>query len=120
VNSAKTPLTCKFSAKRFEFYLCDANAYFNENKNNVDNKTQIDFSKFLNCLDLYLDLFDDFTNDLVDKTKIKIYGSVTLENSAIVRTISSYHNKEWSSNIAISMDSEESNDYISDQGLCYG
>ena len=78
MNSAKTPLACKFSAKRFEFYLCDANAYFNENKNNVDNKTQIGFSKFLNCLDLYLDLFDDSTIDLVE-TKIKIYGSVTLE-----------------------------------------
>jgi hypothetical protein len=36
VNLAKTPLAYKFSAKRFEFYLCDANVYFNENKNNVD------------------------------------------------------------------------------------
>ncbi|GES75412.1 hypothetical protein GLOIN_2v1783703 [Rhizophagus clarus] len=31
-----------------------------------------------------------------------------------------YHNKVWFSDIAISMDSEESNDYISDKGLCYG
>jgi hypothetical protein len=117
VNSAKTPLTYKFSAKHFEFYLCNTNAYFNENKNKVDNKMQIAFSKFLNCLNLYLDLFED---DLIDETKIKIYGSVTLENGAIVRTTSSYHNKEWFSDIAISIDSEESNDYISDQGLCYG
>ncbi|GES94544.1 hypothetical protein GLOIN_2v1824038 [Rhizophagus clarus] len=30
-----------------------------------------------------------------------------------------YHNKVWFSDIAISMDSEESNNYISDKGLCY-
>jgi hypothetical protein len=37
-----------------------------------------------------------------------------------MRATSSYHDKAWFSNIAILMDSEESNDYISDQGLCYG
>ncbi|GET02927.1 hypothetical protein GLOIN_2v1488317 [Rhizophagus clarus] len=65
VNPAKTPRTCKFSARLFEFSLQDANTFFNEKK-------------------------------------------------------IPYHNKVWFSDIAISMDSEESNDYISDKGLCYG
>ncbi|GES94662.1 hypothetical protein GLOIN_2v1488317 [Rhizophagus clarus] len=65
VNPAKTPRTCKFSARLFEFSLQDANTFFNEKKD-------------------------------------------------------PYHNKVWFSDIAISMDSEESNDYISDKGLCYG
>jgi outer membrane protein assembly factor BamA len=51
--------------------------------------------------------------------RVKIYGSVTLSNGAIVRATSNFHNKEWFSEVAISMSSEESNDYISDQGVCY-
>ena len=35
-------------------------------------------------------------------------------------TTSNFHNKSWFSDIAIAMDSEESDDYVSDQGLCYG
>ena len=58
--------------------------------------------------------------NIVGETQINIYESVTLENDAIMRATSSYHDKAWFSNIAILMDSEESNDYISDQGLCYG
>ena len=81
---------------------------------------QTGFNKFLHCLDSYLDLLDDSAVVLADKTQINIYGSVTLENGAIMRATSSYHDKAWFSNIAILMDSEESNDYISDQGLCYG
>ncbi|GES84747.1 hypothetical protein GLOIN_2v1783703 [Rhizophagus clarus] len=90
VNSAKTPRTCKFSARLFEFSLQDANTFFNEKKDSVDNKMQTGFARFISCLDSYLDLLDGFT--------------------IIV----------WFSDIAISMDSEESNDYISDKELCYG
>jgi hypothetical protein len=81
---------------------------------------QTGFSKFLHCLDLYLDLFVDDSTIILNETKINIYGSVTLENGAIMRATSSYHGKAWFSDIAIEMDSEESDDYISDQGLCYG
>ncbi|POG57935.1 hypothetical protein GLOIN_2v1791078 [Rhizophagus irregularis DAOM 181602=DAOM 197198] len=89
VNPAKTPRTCKFSARLFEFSLQDANTFFNEKKNSVDNKMQTSFARFIGYLDSYLDLLNGFT--------------------IIV----------WFSDIAISMDSEESNDYISDKGLCY-
>jgi len=81
---------------------------------------QTGFSKFLHCLDLYLDLLDDSTITLDGEAKINIYGSVTLENGAIMRVSNNYHNKAWFSDIAIVMDSDESSDYISDQGLCYG
>lgn len=80
---------------------------------------KIGFSKFLTCLDSYLDLFD-FTIDITGETKINVYGSVTLENGSVMRATNSFHNKPWFSDIAISMDSEESNNYLSDQGLCYG
>ncbi len=57
--------------------------------------------------------------NIVGETQINIYGSVILENGAIMRATSSYDSRAWFSNIAISMDSKESNDYVSDQGLCY-
>ena len=118
VSPAKTPRTCKFSARLFEFSLQDANTFFNEKKDSVDNKMQIGFARFIRCLDSYLDLLDGFT--IIGKIRINVYGSVTLENGAIMRATNRYHNKAWFSNIAILMDSEESNDYISDKGLCYG
>jgi hypothetical protein len=117
VNSEKIPRVYKFSAKKFGFSLNNANAFFNEKKDGVDNKLQTGFNKFLNCLDLYLDLIDV---NIVGETQINIYGSVTLENGGIICATSSYHGRAWFSDIAISMDSEESNDYVSDQGLCYG
>jgi hypothetical protein len=81
---------------------------------------QSGFNKFLHYLDLYTDLLDDSTFVLDDKTQINIYGSVTLENGAIIRASNNYHKKAWFSDIAVAMDSDESSDYISDQGLCYG
>lgn len=87
-------------------------------KDSVDNKMQTGFARFISCLDSYLDLLDGFT--IIGETWINIYGSVTLENGAIMRVTNRYYNKVWFSDIAISMDSEESNDYISDKGLCYG
>ena len=117
---AKTPHTNKFSARQFEFSLNDASVFFNENRNSVDNKMQAGFSKFLTCLDSYLDLLNFTIDDIAGETRVNIYGSVTLEDGSIMRATNSFHNSPWFSDIAISMDSEESNDYLSDQGLCYG
>ena len=75
------------------------------------------FSKFLDCLDLYMELLNNYS---ISESRITIYGSVTLENGAIMRATSSYHNRPWFSDVAILMNSEESNEYISDQGVCYG
>jgi len=120
INSAKIPCAYKYSGKKFEFSLHNAEVFFNENKDGENNKMQTGFEKFLTCLDSYLDLLDDHTINITGDTRIKIYGSVTLENGNKVRATSSFHDRAWFSNIAISMDSEESNDYLSDQGLCYG
>ena len=37
-----------------------------------------------------------------------------------MRATSSFHSRAWFSDIAVLMDSEETDDYLSDQGLCYG
>ena len=118
----KTSCTLIFSTKLFEFSMQNAHTFFNEKKedSSIDNKMQTGFSKFLECLNLYLDL-DSFDNFVIyEDSQVKIYGSVTLENGAIIRATSSYHSKAWFSNISISMNPDESNDYLSDQGVCYG
>ena len=79
---------------------------------------KIGFSKFLNCLDLYLDQQIDMTN--INESNVSIYGSVTLENGAIICVTSSFHGKSWFSNISIRMNSDELFDYTSNQGICYG
>src|SRR2546429_3740812 len=106
------------STKVFEFALRNANAFFSEINGNprINNKMKTGFEKFLECLDLYLELLN---NPTIDKAWIRIYGSVTLLNGAIVRATSNFHNKEWFSEVAISMSFEESDDYILDQGVCY-
>ena len=81
---------------------------------------QTGFNKFLHCLDSYMDLLDDSAIVLADETKINIYGSVTLENGAIMRATNSYHGRPWFSNVSVRMNSDELHDYASDQGICYG
>lgn len=76
------------------------------------------FDRFLNCLDLYLELLDNPRID--DESRVNIYESVILENGAIMRAANNYHNRAWFSDVAVSMNSEESDDYMSDQGVCYG
>ena len=71
----------------------------------------------MKCLNTYLDILD---YSIVDNSHAKIYQSVTLKNGAIMRATSSYHNRAWFSDVFVLMNSEESNNYISDQGVCYG
>lgn len=73
------------------------------------------FINFLECLSLYMDHIT-----IAEENKVTIYGSVIIENGAIIRAINSYHGKPWFSNISVRMDSGEIFDYDSDQGVCYG
>lgn len=79
---------------------------------------KIGFTKFLDSLNLYLDQLSGST--FVDRYKINIFGSVTLENGAIMRANNQYFNKPWFSDVSVRMDPDESFDYSSDKGICYG
>lgn len=117
--SLRTPHPYKFSSKLFELSLQNLHQVFSEKQEmpGIDDRMKTGFDKFLDCLDLYLELLD---NPKVDENQIKIYGSVTLKNGAIIRATNNYHNRPWFSNVSVSMSFEESEDYISDQGICYG
>jgi len=85
---------------------------------NLDDKMRTGFDNFENCLNVYLDQLSNVSS--VDNSIVTIYGSVTLENSAIMRATNSYHKRPWFSNVSVRMDFEELLDYSSDQGICYG
>lgn len=98
----------------------DASTFFAKKKPepNIDDKMKTGFDNFLDCLNLYLQPSDTSS---ASEDKVTIYGSVTLENGAIMRAISSFHNKSWFSNVSVRMNSDELFDYISDEGhICYG
>jgi hypothetical protein len=74
------------------------------------------FAKFIDCLNEYLKLLKITSPE---GCRIKIYGSVTLKNRAILRAINKFHDRPWFSNIAINMDIEECSKYQTDDGTCY-
>jgi len=99
----------------------NAFVFFEEKKveTNIDDKMKTGFEQFLVYMDSYLDLIKISEIDSA-QTKVIIYRSVTLENGAIMRANSSYHQNPWFSNISVVMNSEELFEYVSDQGICYG
>lgn len=114
---ATTPRAFKFTAKLFEFLLENVHDFCVEQteKPDIDDKMKTGFFNFLNCLNLYMN--DEISTD---EYKVTIYGSVIIENGAIVRATNSFHGESWFSNVAVRMNSEELFDYASDQGICYG
>ena len=84
----------------------------------IDNKMKTGFTKFLDSLNVYLDQLPNISS--VDESKVDIYGSVTLENGDIIRAINNYYNKSWFSDVSVHMDPDESFEYASDLGVCYG
>lgn len=115
-----TPRKLAFSAKLFDFYLADALTFFEEKDLDpeIDNKMKTGFTKFLDSLNVYLDQLPNISS--VDGSKVDIYGSVTLENGDIIRAINKYYNKPWFSDVSVRMDPDESFEYTSDLGVCFG
>ena len=85
---------------------------------NIDKNMIKGFKQFLECFDYFLE--DILKVDNIEECDIIIYGTAPLEKGSIIWAINEYHDKPWFSNVAISMDPDESLDYQSDEGLCYG
>ena len=114
------PGAFKFSAKLFEFKLTEACTFFEEKDSDpeIDGKMKTGFSNFLESLNLYLDQRCDITS--ADECRVKIYGSVTLENLAIARANNKYYGKPWFSDVSVRMNIDELFEYTSNKGICYG
>ena len=79
--------------KLFKFNSTDAMTFFEEKDSDlkIDDKMKTGFTKFLDSLNLFLDLQLDIIS--IDESSIKIYESVTLENDAIMCATNSYYSK---------------------------
>src|SRR2546423_9799053 len=82
-----TPHAFTFSAKLFsKFLLKNAQSFFKQEEPNVNIKMIARFLNFLHCLSLYISQLEvDISKDKIDESEVTIYGSVTLENSTIIR-----------------------------------
>jgi hypothetical protein len=116
------PHAFTFSAKLFsKFLLRNAQTIFEQEEPNVNIKMAAGFLNFSYCLSSYISQLEvDISKDEIDESEVTIYGSVTLENGAIMRASNSYHGNPWFSNVSVRMNSDELFEYVSDQGICYG
>ena len=118
-NQSTTPQVYKFSNKLWEFNsekLFESISEILQKGPEIDEKMRKGLEKIEECLKIYLEI----SNSSIKNYILTVFGSIIIENGAIVRAISNYHNKPWFSNVSILMNSEELFDYITDNGFCYG
>ncbi|RGB30185.1 hypothetical protein C1646_765685 [Rhizophagus diaphanus] len=92
-NQSRTPHAFKLSSKLIEFSLTNIHTFIAEkySDSNIDDKMKTGFNNFEACLNWYLDELSDISS--ADDSKVTIYGSVTLENGAIMRATNSYYKR---------------------------
>ncbi|RHZ73782.1 hypothetical protein Glove_229g37 [Diversispora epigaea] len=118
----KTPIALKYSKKLYEFCIQNAEIYIQTRMNNSDleKEMKLGFEKFLECLDVYLEIY---YQNLSEHKKIDmifhIYGGVTLKFGSIIRATNKFHKKPIFSNIAVEMNADEIFEYTSDNGVCF-
>ena len=117
-KNIKVPIALTYVKKLFDFDISDITDLCDQQKNNpsFDEKMKKGFEKFQNSLDKYFDLLDISS---AEGSQIKIFSSVTLKNSAILRATNKFHNQPCFSNITVIINNEELFEYQSDSGLCY-
>jgi hypothetical protein len=118
-NQSTTPQVYKFSNKLWEFNsekLFELISEILQKGPEIDEKMRKGLEKIEECLKIYLEI----SNSSIKNYILTVFGSIIIENGAIVRAINNYHNKPWFSNVSILMNSEELFDYITDNGFCYG
>ncbi|RHZ81329.1 hypothetical protein Glove_121g33 [Diversispora epigaea] len=118
----KTPIALKYSKKLYEFCIQNAEIYIQTRMNDPDleKEMKLGFEKFLECLDVYLEIY---YQKLSEHEKIDmifhIYGGVILKFGSIMRTTNKFHKKPIFSNIAVEMNADEIFEYTSDNGICF-
>jgi hypothetical protein len=118
VKETKTPIALTYTAKLFDIDFSNVTELCSQQKNNpnIDETMRKGFKEFQNCLYEY---FDQMSISFTEGSLIKIFGSVTLKNGAILRARNEFFGRPWFSNIAVAMNNEELFEYKSDKGTCY-
>jgi hypothetical protein len=86
----------------------------------LKNEMKLGFEKFLDCLDVYLEFYNQNLSEHEEiDLKFHIYSGVTLKNGAIMRATNEFHKRPLFSNIEVEMDADEIFEYTSDNGVCF-
>ncbi|RHZ90130.1 hypothetical protein Glove_7g26 [Diversispora epigaea] len=116
----KTPIALKYSKKLYEFCIQNAEIYIQTRMNDPDleKEMKLGFEKFLECLDAYLDFYDQKLSEHEEiDIKFRIYSGVTFDD--IYSANNKFHKRPIFSNIATEMNPDEIFEYTSDNGVCF-
>lgn len=102
------------------FLLKDFDEFFNNYKlNNVlANEASLALEHFIPVLNDFFDLCEDLTD--AENAKIKWYSYTITPSKDYIRAKSKYYNEPSFSDVSINMSKEESEDYNTDEGACFG
>ena len=103
------------------FFLKNFNEFFTNYKstNVLADEAIMALEYFLPALNEFFDLCEDLSN--VENAKIRWYGYTNITSSGdYIRAKSRYYNELSFSDVSINMSEEESEDYNTDEGACFG
>ncbi|RHZ66801.1 hypothetical protein Glove_305g11 [Diversispora epigaea] len=92
----KTPIVLKYSKKLYEFCIQNVEIYIQTRMNDPDleKEMKLGFEKFLECLDAYLDFYDQKLSEHEEiDIKFRIYSGVTLKYGAKMRANNKFHKR---------------------------
>jgi len=80
------------------------------------------FNQFLTALSRFFNLLEEFmNNDVNDETiTIKWYSSAVISSSDTIQANSNWYQQAIFNNISINMNSDEIEDYTTNDGMCFG
>ncbi|RHZ77822.1 hypothetical protein Glove_172g13 [Diversispora epigaea] len=116
----KIPIALKYSKKLYEFCIQNAEIYIQTRMNdlNFEKEMKLGFKKFLECLDAYLDFYNQKLSEHEEiNIKFYIYSGVTLKYGTKIHANNKFHKRPIFSNIAVEMNPDEIFEYISDNGV---
>ena len=105
------------------FFLKDFDTFFNNYKltNILASEALIALERFIPALNEFFDLCDDLTEEMVRDSKISWYGYTNITSGGdYIRAKSMYYNEPSFSDVSINMSEEESEDYNTYDGACFG
>ena len=105
------------------FFLQDFDSFFDnyKSKNILANEALLALEHFIPTLNEFFDLCDGLTEEMVGETKISWYSHTNISSSGdYIRAKSMYYNGPSFSDVSINMSEEESEDYNTYEGACFG
>lgn len=105
------------------FLLENFDDFFDDykSKNTLSHEALTAIDHFLQALNDFFDLHEDLTEEMVAKnTEIQWYSYANISNGDYIRAKSMYYNEPSFSDVSINMSDDETNEYNTDAGACFG